>query len=73
MNTHVPVVSSDQMSTDAHSGRHSLIAVAEDRAVGVDIEMHRAMSDLLGVAMSVATAREIEGEFTTAPVVRPFQ
>ena len=60
------------------------------------------MSDLLGVAMSVATAREIdllrqlpagemhssffdlwtrkealfkaiEGEFTTAPVVRPFQ
>jgi hypothetical protein len=47
--------------------------VAEDRAVGVDIEMHRAMSDLLGVAMSVATAREIEGEFTTALVARPFQ
>jgi 4'-phosphopantetheinyl transferase len=44
----------------SHSGRHSLIAVAEDRAVGVDIETHRAMSDHLGVAMGVATAREID-------------
>jgi 4'-phosphopantetheinyl transferase len=44
----------------SHSGRHSLIAVAEDRAVGIDIEMHRPMSDLLAVAMAVATAREID-------------
>ncbi len=44
----------------SHSGRHSLIAVAEDRSVGVDIEMSRPMSDLLGVAMGVATTREID-------------
>jgi 4'-phosphopantetheinyl transferase len=44
----------------SHSGRHSLIAVAEDRAVGVDIEMSRPMSDLFGVAMGVATTREID-------------
>jgi 4'-phosphopantetheinyl transferase len=44
----------------SHSGRHSLIAVAEDRSVGVDIEMSRPMSDLLGVARGVATAREID-------------
>lgn len=44
----------------SHSGRYSLIAVAEDRSVGVDIEMSRPMSDLLGVAMGIATAREID-------------
>jgi 4'-phosphopantetheinyl transferase len=44
----------------SHSGRYSLIAVAQDRAVGIDIEMHRTMSDLLGVAMGVATTREID-------------
>jgi 4'-phosphopantetheinyl transferase len=44
----------------SHSGRHGLIAVAEDRAVGVDIEMSRPMSDLLGVAMGIATAQEID-------------
>ena len=35
----------------SHSGRHSLIAVAKDRSIGVDIEMMRPMSDLLGVAL----------------------
>jgi 4'-phosphopantetheinyl transferase len=44
----------------SHSGRHSLIAVAKDRPVGVDIELRRPMSDLLGVAMGVATTREID-------------
>jgi hypothetical protein len=44
----------------SHSGRHGLIAVAEDRSVGVDIEMFRPMSDLLGVAMGIATAQEID-------------
>jgi len=34
--------------------------VAEDRSVGVDIEMSRPMSDLLGVAMGIATAQEID-------------
>jgi 4'-phosphopantetheinyl transferase len=44
----------------SHSDRHGLIAVAEDRSVGVDIEMTRPMSDLLEVAVGVATAREID-------------
>lgn len=44
----------------SHSGRHSLIAVAQHRPVGVDIEMTRPISDLLGVAMGIATAREID-------------
>jgi 4'-phosphopantetheinyl transferase len=44
----------------SHSGRHGLIAVAEDRSVGVDIELQRPMSDLSGVALGVATAREAE-------------
>jgi 4'-phosphopantetheinyl transferase len=44
----------------SHSGPHSLIAVAEDRSVGVDIEMSRPMSDILGVAMGIATAQEID-------------
>jgi 4'-phosphopantetheinyl transferase len=44
----------------SHSGRHGLIAVAEDRSVGVDIEVRRPMSDILGVALGVATAREAE-------------
>jgi 4'-phosphopantetheinyl transferase len=35
-----------------------LIAVAEKRSVGVDIEVRRPMSDLLEVALGVATARE---------------
>jgi 4'-phosphopantetheinyl transferase len=35
-----------------------LIAVAEDRSVGVDIEVQRPMNDLFGVALNVATARE---------------
>jgi 4'-phosphopantetheinyl transferase len=42
----------------SHSGRHGLIAVAENRSVGVDIEVRRPMSDLLEVALGVATARE---------------
>lgn len=44
----------------SHSGRHGLIAVAEDRSVGVDIEVRRPMSDILDVAFGVATAREAE-------------
>ncbi len=42
----------------SHSGRHGLIAVAKDRSVGVDIEVRRPMSDLLGVALQIATPRE---------------
>jgi 4'-phosphopantetheinyl transferase len=42
----------------SHSGRHGLIGVAEDRSVGVDIEVRRPMSDLLEVALRVTTARE---------------
>jgi 4'-phosphopantetheinyl transferase len=42
----------------SHSGRHGLIAVAIDRSVGVDIEIRRPMSDLLGVALQIATPRE---------------
>jgi 4'-phosphopantetheinyl transferase len=42
----------------SHSGRHGLIAVANDRSVGVDIEVRRPMSDLLGVALQIATPHE---------------
>jgi 4'-phosphopantetheinyl transferase len=35
-----------------------LIAVADDRSVGVDIEVRRPMSDLLEVALQIATPRE---------------
>ena len=42
----------------SHSGRHGLIAVAEDRSVGVDIEVRRPVSDLLGVVLQIATSRE---------------
>jgi 4'-phosphopantetheinyl transferase len=42
----------------SHSGRHGLIAVAKDRSVGVDIEVRRPISDLLGVALQIATPRE---------------
>jgi 4'-phosphopantetheinyl transferase len=42
----------------SHCGRHGLIAVAKDRSVGVDIEVRRPMSDLLGVALQIATPRE---------------
>jgi 4'-phosphopantetheinyl transferase len=44
----------------SHSGHHGLIAVAEDRSVGVDIEVQRPISDLLGVVLQVATAREAQ-------------
>jgi 4'-phosphopantetheinyl transferase len=44
----------------SHSGRHGLIAIAEDRSVGVDIEICRPMDDLLGVSMGVATTLEID-------------
>jgi len=42
----------------SHSGRHGLIAVAKDRSVGVDIEVRRPISDLLGIALQIATPRE---------------
>lgn len=42
----------------SHSRRHGLIAVANDRSVGVDIEVRRPMSDLSGVALQIATPRE---------------
>jgi 4'-phosphopantetheinyl transferase len=42
----------------SHSGRHGLIGVANDRSVGVDIEVRRPISDLLGVVPEVATPRE---------------
>lgn len=42
----------------SHSGRHGLVAVAKDRSVGVDIEIRRPISDLLGVARQIATPRE---------------
>jgi 4'-phosphopantetheinyl transferase len=42
----------------SHSGRHGLIAVAKDRSVGVDIEVRRPISDLLGVTLKIATPRE---------------
>jgi len=42
----------------SHSGRHGLIAVAKDRSVGVDIEVRRPISDLLGVVLRIATPRE---------------
>jgi len=44
----------------SHSGRHSLIAVAQGRSVGVDIEVRRPISDILGVVVHVTTAREIK-------------
>jgi 4'-phosphopantetheinyl transferase len=42
----------------SHSGRHGLIAVAKDRSVGVDIEVLRPVTDLLEVALQIATAQE---------------
>lgn len=42
----------------SHSGRHGLIAVANDQSVGVDIEVRRPISDLLGVTLKIATPRE---------------
>ena len=42
----------------SHSGRHGLIAVANDQSVGVDIEVRRPISDLLGVTLQIATPRE---------------
>jgi 4'-phosphopantetheinyl transferase len=42
----------------SHSGHHGLIAVAKDRSVGVDIEVLRPISDLLGTALQIATPRE---------------
>jgi 4'-phosphopantetheinyl transferase len=42
----------------SHSGRHGLIAVAEDRSVGVDIEVRRPVSDLLGVVHQIATPHD---------------
>lgn len=44
----------------SHSGRHGLVAVAKDRSVGVDIEIRRPVSDLLGVALQIATPHEIK-------------
>ena len=44
----------------SHSGCHGLIAVAKDRSVGVDIEIRRPMSDLLGVVLQIATPREVK-------------
>jgi 4'-phosphopantetheinyl transferase len=42
----------------SHSGQHGLVAVAKDRSVGVDVEVRRTMSDILGVALRIATPRE---------------
>jgi 4'-phosphopantetheinyl transferase len=42
----------------SHSGNHGLFMVAKDRAVGVDIEVRRPVSDLLRVAVQIATPRE---------------
>jgi 4'-phosphopantetheinyl transferase len=42
----------------SHSDRHGLIALAKDRSVGVDIEVWRPISDLLGVALQIATPHE---------------
>ena len=43
----------------SHSGRQGLVVVAENRSVGVDIEIRRPMNgDFLGVALRVTTDRE---------------
>jgi 4'-phosphopantetheinyl transferase len=58
----------------SHSGRHSLIAVAQGRPVGVDIEVRRPISDLFGVAVRVTTAREIKllGQLPTGQIQASF-
>src|SRR5215813_10819885 len=42
----------------SHSGGYGLIAVAKDRRVGVDIEVRRALSDVLAVALQIASPDE---------------
>jgi phosphopantetheinyl transferase len=58
----------------SHSGRHGLIAVAEDRSVGVDIEVRRPVSDLLGVVLQIATPHEAKllKQLSTSPVHSNF-
>jgi 4'-phosphopantetheinyl transferase len=42
----------------SHSGGYGLIAVSKDRRVGVDIEVQRALSDVLAVALQIASPDE---------------
>ena len=52
----------------AHSGRYGLLAVGSNREVGVDIEIERALDDLVGMARQIMSAVEWQS-FQSIPSV----